>query len=326
MRTPDDRGFTLIEVLIAIVLVGILSAVAVVGVGRLTDRAGAATCSASADAALTAANTFLVNNATYPATFEDLTRTTNGGAPLVVPANATVAGRTMTLGGWRLSMSTASPPAFTCAAFSTTVVDAAHTGGWSFLDDNAALGNSGQFVTGPGTPPSGTGSARLNLAGPTQGAILSIGSFASTRLDRITNMTYSTFQPAGSLAPVLAFDVRFRPTDSGYAGRLVFMQDSSVTSATPVWRTWSTLDGRWYASHADRGTPQSSLGACPMSSPCTWAQVLTRFPEASISPGGALVFKAGSNWPASSYNVDGFTIGVRDAAGATTETTYDFEP
>ena len=325
MRTSEDRGFTLIEILIAIVLVGILSAVAVVGIGRLTDQAATATCLASADAARTAANSYLVNNTSYPATFDDMTRPSSGGSPLAVPANATVSGRTLTLGSWRLSMSAASPPSFTCAAYSISVVDGAHPGAWSILDDNAALGNSGQFVTGPGSPPSGAGSAQLNVAGPTQGAILRIGSFESTRLDKITNLTYSTFQPAGNLAPVVAFDIRFRPTDTGYAGRLVFYQDASVASATPVWHTWSALEGTWYASHADRQTPQSSLGACPMSSPCTWAQVLVKFPDASLYPGGALVFKAGSNWPASSYNVDAFTIAITDAAGKINETTYDFE-
>ncbi len=36
----DEKGFTLIEILIAIVLVGILSAVAVVGISNLVSRGG----------------------------------------------------------------------------------------------------------------------------------------------------------------------------------------------------------------------------------------------------------------------------------------------
>lgn len=48
-----DRGFTLVEVLIAIVLVGILSAVVVVGVGGLTSSGSAAACASSADAVRT---------------------------------------------------------------------------------------------------------------------------------------------------------------------------------------------------------------------------------------------------------------------------------
>ena len=34
----DDKGFTLIEILIAIVLIGILSAVAVVGISNLVSK------------------------------------------------------------------------------------------------------------------------------------------------------------------------------------------------------------------------------------------------------------------------------------------------
>jgi prepilin-type N-terminal cleavage/methylation domain-containing protein len=331
-RASGDRGFTLIEILIAIVLVGIISAVVVIGIGKLTDRASAAGCDASADAARTATSAYFVDNASYPATFVDLTRAVGTSAPpLVVPANAAVAETTLTVGHWRLTMSAGSPPTFSCSTYSTVsltvVVNAAHPAGWAFLDDNATLGNSGKFVTGPPTPPAGSGSAQLTVAGPTQGSILSNTSFGSLRLDRITNLGYSTFQPPGSLAPVVAFDIRFRPADTGYAGRLVFAQDASLDSTSAVWRSWSPTAGLWYASHANRpNEPQSSLGACPMASPCTWAQVLAQFPDATIAPGGALVFKAGSHWPASSYNVDAFTMGIADSSGKITETTYDFEP
>jgi len=42
----DDKGFTLIEILIAIVLVGILSAVAVVGISNLVSKGGSSACTA----------------------------------------------------------------------------------------------------------------------------------------------------------------------------------------------------------------------------------------------------------------------------------------
>ena len=47
----EDKGFTLIEILIAIVLVGILSAVAVVGISNLVSKGTASACTASKDAA-----------------------------------------------------------------------------------------------------------------------------------------------------------------------------------------------------------------------------------------------------------------------------------
>ena len=56
----DDKGFTLIEILIAIVLVGILSAVAVVGISNLVSKGTASACTASNDAAK-AASTGVAN-------------------------------------------------------------------------------------------------------------------------------------------------------------------------------------------------------------------------------------------------------------------------
>ena len=64
---------------------------------------------------------------------------------------------------------------------------------------------------------------------------------------------------------------------------------------------------------------------CPITDPCTWAQVLAAFPNIAIRPAadyGELLFKAGSGWSGGfEGSVDDFTIGV-----TSTVTTYDFEP
>ena len=77
----DDCGFTLLEILIAIVLVGILSAVAVVGIANLVSSGGRSSCAASADASAVAANEYLASYGTYPATFADMTTATGAPAP-----------------------------------------------------------------------------------------------------------------------------------------------------------------------------------------------------------------------------------------------------
>ena len=45
--TQAEAGFTLVEMLVSIVVVGVLTAVAIVGIAGLTDKGGNAACSAS---------------------------------------------------------------------------------------------------------------------------------------------------------------------------------------------------------------------------------------------------------------------------------------
>ena len=66
IETVEDRGFTLIEILIAIVLVGILSAVAVVGVSNLVSKGSKSACGASADGAKAASQVYPRQQPRYP--------------------------------------------------------------------------------------------------------------------------------------------------------------------------------------------------------------------------------------------------------------------
>jgi prepilin-type N-terminal cleavage/methylation domain-containing protein len=120
-----DDGFTLVEVLIAIVLVGILSAVAVVGVSTLVGKASNASCRASADASRTAAAVYFTSYASYPPTFAAMTTATGAGPTAVppslsLPSGVTVAGAVATSarGGWTLTLtpgSGSSAPTFACS-------------------------------------------------------------------------------------------------------------------------------------------------------------------------------------------------------------------
>lgn len=126
LRTRSDPGFTLVEILVAIVLVGILSAVVVVGVGSLTDKGTAAACAQSADAARTASVTYLASNGGYPTTFDQL----RSASLLQLPSNSTVDG-TSTLvsgNGWTMRLggagTSAAAPTFTCGTSSTSYLAA----------------------------------------------------------------------------------------------------------------------------------------------------------------------------------------------------------
>src|SRR5204862_179656 len=97
----------LIELLIAIVVVGILTAVAIVGIGGLIDNGAKGACRASADAAKAATAVHFSNTGAYPATFGAMT----GASPkeLDVPSDVTINATTLVKGPaatptWTLTM------------------------------------------------------------------------------------------------------------------------------------------------------------------------------------------------------------------------------
>lgn len=92
----DDKGFTLVEILIAIVLIGILSAVVVVGISNLTSKGSSSACNASADAAKAGTMVYYASNSNaYPTTLAQMTTATGSGttavpAALQLPTNVAV--------------------------------------------------------------------------------------------------------------------------------------------------------------------------------------------------------------------------------------------
>ena len=82
----DDSGFTLVEILIAIVLVGVLSAVVVVGISSLTNKGAKSACGASLDAAKAGTTVYFANYSRYPQNFTELTSATGTGAATIPPA------------------------------------------------------------------------------------------------------------------------------------------------------------------------------------------------------------------------------------------------
>jgi prepilin-type N-terminal cleavage/methylation domain-containing protein len=116
-RHRDDRGFTLVEILIAIALVGILSAVAVVGISSLTSKGANSACTASADAARAATAIHFTSTGALP---DSLTAMVTSGA-LTLPQGVTIdsTGLVATGDGWTLSMTPGNVVTFTCSTGTT---------------------------------------------------------------------------------------------------------------------------------------------------------------------------------------------------------------
>lgn len=223
--------------------------------------------------------------------------------------------------------------ALTAQAAINVTVTPTNTNGWVSFQETA--NGTSTFVSGPGTTPLGTGSAQFTVDS-TGGVALATFAHVGTPLSNITNLSYNTYRATGSaaLAPSLQleFDANGLDATTTWQGRLVYEPYFTQTVNTGTWQNWNTLatsttvgtstatsTGNWWFSNA------ALSATCSQANPCTWAEVLTAFPNASIrnagTSTGAVLFKAGGGWTGGfTGNVDAFTIGVSG-----NNTTYDFE-
>jgi prepilin-type N-terminal cleavage/methylation domain-containing protein len=68
MEKRSENGFTLVELLVAVVLVGVLAAVAIVGLTGVTKTGNNSACSTTLGSAQAAATTYYANTGAYPKT------------------------------------------------------------------------------------------------------------------------------------------------------------------------------------------------------------------------------------------------------------------
>jgi hypothetical protein len=214
------------------------------------------------------------------------------------------------------------------------VVSPSDMHGWSFINDQTggvcADSTVCRLMTGPAPAPLGTGSAEVTTALSTDGVGLALQGYQGTRLDAITELSYSSYRQTtdagNNLAIALQFNVDFDLTDPavGYQGRLVFEPYQGNGGGVPqnTWQTWDAKAGKWWATKS--AVPVSGVltnNSCVQATPCTWAQLLAAFPNAGLhATYGAVILKAGSGWQSFRGNVDNLRIGVNGSA-----TVFDFE-
>jgi hypothetical protein len=200
---------------------------------------------------------------------------------------------------------------------------------WGFVDGNAS-GGVGQFVTGPATPPAGTGSVELGVNNTSQGYEFGAGIDGGTNFSNITNLQYSTYTANGATANravAISFSADYDMTDArtDWQGRVVWIP-SSIGPGQVVdntWQTWSPLTtGKWFSSGTPIVAGNTATALCTQSSPCTWSQLTADYPDAGINSRDAqVVLKDGSGYSNFYSNVDDVVIGIGG-----NDTAYDFEP
>jgi len=90
-KMKDEKGFTIVELLIVIVVIAILAAIVIVAYASVTQRANTSKASANAVAVQKVAETINADNGSYPATIAAFS---DGSTTTKLPAGVTVVSST----------------------------------------------------------------------------------------------------------------------------------------------------------------------------------------------------------------------------------------
>lgn len=197
------------------------------------------------------------------------------------------------------------------------------------VDSGSGVDGPAAFVSGPATPPLGSGSFNVQLNSAAVGIVLLAQKYQGTKLAEIATLTYSTY--GNSTTQAISFQINYDPdvttVEAGtWYGRLVYepYQNGHVVLPTNTWISHDMINGGtglWWAT-GNANSPVDDV--CTIGSPCTWDHLIATWPNIGIrnDANTGIMFKAGSAWNGFNGNVDNFTF---ELSGGDTDI-YDFEP
>lgn len=148
--TQKDRGFTIVELLIVIVVIGILAAITMVAYGNITTRANANSAKANAANVAKVAEAYNADDANTGYPTADQLKTYNGVSKL--PAGISLMGGTSTANGHlaagALSGSTATHVSGKVIQYTPKGTTGGCVGYWDAVNGNAQYIYVGNGVTG----------------------------------------------------------------------------------------------------------------------------------------------------------------------------------
>ncbi len=201
-------------------------------------------------------------------------------APSAKSADLTLAG------GAAASSSSTNSVVVTESDVARQIEDTPPTRSWVFYT-RVASPATGVFVTGPSSPPLGSGSFEMNTPLATDKGTLFNYDHVGTRLADINTIGYSTYRDPASTAPAVQLpsvnievDFNGPGVAGGYTSLVfepVYNPDQGAIQAG-VWQTWSGIPGIWWSTRPING--------CAVS-PCyqSWSDIVAANPDATILGG-----------------------------------------
>lgn len=222
------------------------------------------------------------------------------------------------------------------AAETTVVVLPTDLAGGDWYTADTRAPGTGTFEEGPGDTPLGTGSFELRTSDSTAKVQLFTDRYDGTRLADVDGIGYSTYRDpssTGFIAGVTALNLRVDLTGDGSPDAYMvfepYQDQGNGAVLTGVWQDWDAYrdgEAKWWLN--------TGAGDCGQATPCTWDQIVAKFPNATIEEGttcgpgaapktpcpGSLGLNQGSGNSGIVTNVDALYVSVGG-----NRTTFDFE-